>query len=69
MASFVLRLIRDETGQDLVEYALLTATIGFAGLAVFGVILDVISNTYGSQETAVNANWIPCPSPCASGGS
>ena len=46
MATFVLRLFRDEQGQDLIEYALLTAVIGFAGLAVFGVLLDVISNTY-----------------------
>ena len=59
MAVFVLRLFRDEQGQDLIEYALLTAFIGFAGLAVFGTVLGVISNTYGSQETAVNNNWVP----------
>ena len=59
MAAFVLRLVRDEQGQDLIEYALLTAVIGFAGLAVFGVLLNVISNSYGSQETAVNDRWVP----------
>jgi len=59
MATFVVRLFRDQQGQDLIEYALLTAVIGFAGLAVFGVLLDVISNTYGSQEAAVNNRWVP----------
>lgn len=67
MAAFVLRLFGDEQGQDLIEYALLTAVIGFAGVAVFGIILGVISNTYGSQETAVNDRWIP--SDPAAGGS
>ena len=67
MAAIVLRLFRDEQGQDLIEYALLTAVIGFAGLAVFGVLLNVISNIYGSQESAVNNRWIP--SDPGSGGS
>jgi Flp pilus assembly pilin Flp len=66
MAAFVLRLFRDEQGQDLVEYALLTAVIGFAGLAVFGILLNVISNSYGSQEAAVNNAWVP-PDPGAGG--
>ena len=67
MAVFVLRLFRDEQGQDLIEYALLTAVIGFAGLAVFATVLDVINNVYGSQETAVNDRWVP--SDPAGGGS
>lgn len=67
MPALVLRLFRDERAQDLIEYALLTAVIGFAGAAVFGVILGVISNTYGSQETAVNDRWVP--SDPAAGGS
>jgi len=59
MAPFVLRLLGDEQGQDLIEYALLTAVIGLAGVAVFGLLLGVISNTYGSQEGAVNDRWVP----------
>jgi Flp pilus assembly pilin Flp len=59
MAALVLRLFRDEQAQDLIEYALLTAVIGFAGVAVFGILLGVISNTYGSQEGAVNDRWVP----------
>lgn len=59
MAAFVLRLFRDEQAQDLIEYALLTTVIGFAGLALFSVLLDAISNTYGTQEGAVNDRWVP----------
>jgi len=59
MAAFVLRLFRDEQAQDLIEYALLTTVIGFAGLALFSVLLDAISNTYGIQEGAVNDRWVP----------
>ena len=67
MTAFVLRLFRDEQGQDLIEYALLTTFIAFAGLAVMDLLLGVISNTYGSQETAVNSIWVP--SDPAAGGS
>jgi len=59
MTALVLRLFHDEQGQDLIEYALLTTFIAFAGLAVFDLVLGVISNTYGSQETAVNGIWVP----------
>ena len=59
MATLFLRLFRDDRGQDLLEYALLTGVIGFAGLVVFDLLLGVIDNTYGSQETAVNGLWVP----------
>ena len=59
MLTFVLRLFRDEQGQDLIEYALLTTVIGFAGIAVFTLVLDAISNTYGTQEAAVNGLCVP----------
>jgi Flp pilus assembly pilin Flp len=59
MVALVLRLFRDEQGQDLIEYALLTAFIGFAGIAVFNLLLGVISNTYGYQEDAVNSLCVP----------
>ena len=31
-------LLEDERGQDLIEYALLSATIGLAGFAVFNTL-------------------------------
>ena len=62
MRRILLRLVRDERGQDLIEYALLTAFIAFAGLAVMGVLMDAINNTYGVQENAVYNLWEP-PAP------
>ena len=66
MTALVVRLFRDEQAADLIEYALLTGAIGFAGLAVFNLILGVMNNTYGSQETAINNRWIP-PDPGTGG--
>ena len=59
MTGFFFRIFRDEQGQDLVEYALLTAAIGLAGLAVFGVVLNVIRDSYIAQEGAMNSRWEP----------
>lgn len=59
MARLLLRLYRDSRGQDLIEYALLTTFIGFAGLFVVDVIMQAIGNTYVSQENAVDTIWVP----------
>ena len=59
MYRFVLRLFRDDRGQDLIEYALLTTFIAFAGLLVMDVIMWAIGNTYNSHESAVETIWIP----------
>ena len=59
MSRVLLRLYRDSRGQDLIEYALLTTFIGFAGLLVVDVILQAIGMTYTSQENAVESVWIP----------
>lgn len=44
----VTRLAREESGQDIVEYALLAALIGVASIATWQVVGDVIGDTYGS---------------------
>ncbi|MFB3855366.1 MAG: Flp family type IVb pilin [Vicinamibacterales bacterium] len=54
---------RDETGQDLVEYALLSAFIGLAGVGVFELISDGLAATYvswvGSPDSGVQSLWQP----------
>jgi Flp pilus assembly pilin Flp len=62
MRALARRLLRDDHGQDLVEYALLTAFIGFSALAAVSLILNAIGTTYGSQVTGVNGLW-DAPSP------
>jgi Flp pilus assembly pilin Flp len=64
MCATVVRLLRDTNGQDLVEYALLTALIGFAGLLALDLLLTAIGTTYGSNESAIDSLWQP-PAPGA----
>jgi Flp pilus assembly pilin Flp len=63
------RLAADESGQDLVEYALITSFIGVAGyLILLGLGVDIF-NTYDSwldPGTGVPSLWDP---PAPSGGS
>jgi Flp pilus assembly pilin Flp len=48
------RLIREDTGQDLVEYALLVAFFGVAFLAVWTGIADAVQASYGSTSATVS---------------
>jgi pilus assembly protein Flp/PilA len=41
-------LIRDESGQDLIEYALVVALIALAATAGMGVVAKSISNAFTS---------------------
>jgi Flp pilus assembly pilin Flp len=65
-ASAFRRFLLEERGQDLIEYALLTAVIGFAGLAVFDVLRAAIGTTYASWEASTNDLWQP-PDPIGAG--
>ena len=57
------RLIVDEDGQDLIEYALLTGAIGFAGVVGVSLIGAAINAVYSSWDTGVNSLWeTPDPS-------
>jgi Flp pilus assembly pilin Flp len=57
-------LFRDDRGQDLVEYALLSAAIGFAGIVTFEWLAAGIGAVYQQWGTNNNALW---ESPPASG--
>jgi Flp pilus assembly pilin Flp len=61
----VRRLVADEAGQDLIEYALLTTTIGFAGILAWSLVASAIGTTYGSWEASVDTLVVP---PAPSGG-
>jgi Flp pilus assembly pilin Flp len=51
------RFWRDEHGQDLVEYALLTALIGLVGLTVWSTIVSLIGARYTDYDTGVQGLW------------
>jgi Flp pilus assembly pilin Flp len=51
----------DEDGQDLIEYALLTALIAIAGILGFQAIGVAINASYISWDTANQTLWEPPP--------
>jgi Flp pilus assembly pilin Flp len=54
----------DRRGQDLVEYALLVATIGLATLAAGPAIQTALSAAYAAWNINIQDNWNP-PDPGA----
>jgi len=57
MATLLSRLIRDDRGQDIIEYALLTAGIGLAGIAVWPAITAAIGVTYEALDAGTQDIW------------
>jgi Flp pilus assembly pilin Flp len=48
-------LVAEDAGTDLVEYALLTAFLGFAGVAAFAAIRGLLGDAYaGYNASAVD---------------
>jgi Flp pilus assembly pilin Flp len=52
-----LHLIRDDHGQDLVEYALLVMFFGIAFAAVWTGIASAVQGSYGNTRTGVQSLW------------
>jgi len=57
MRALFSRLIADEDGQDLVEYALLTSFVAFASIAGLNAITSAVQAAYGIFENAMNSLW------------
>ena len=62
LPSVIVALLRDESGQDLIEYALLTAAVGVAGIATWPTIANSIGTAYRALNLNTQALWAP-PSP------
>ena len=61
IAARLWRLLRqDESGADLVEYALLAVIIGIAGILSFPWIVTKLSNNDPTSNTAIQTDWEPC---------
>ena len=50
---FLRRLLRDEGGQDVIEYALLGALIGIAAILTWRQIATTTGVVYGNADAAV----------------
>jgi Flp pilus assembly pilin Flp len=55
--AFLCRLVRDDAGQDQIEYALLTAAIALAGIAGFDAVRTALGSAYAHWQSGVNGLW------------
>jgi pilus assembly protein Flp/PilA len=67
MRTLVRRLVADEAGQDLVEYALLAAFIALASVAGINTLRASMHTAYTSWNTRTQNCW-QMPAPGAGGG-
>jgi Flp pilus assembly pilin Flp len=56
------RLAADERGQDLLEYALLSALVGIVAILTLNALGVTMGDVYSAWNTAVNNLW-EMPSP------
>jgi Flp pilus assembly pilin Flp len=61
VVSVLRRLVWDESGQDVVEYALLTAFFGLCALAAWTGIRDAVGLNYTGTTTGLSGLWDPPP--------
>jgi Flp pilus assembly pilin Flp len=61
------RLVADDEGQDLIEYAFLCVFVALATLAGWMAIRDAMTGAYGAMDTAEQNIWRapdpPAPAP------
>jgi pilus assembly protein Flp/PilA len=50
----LVNLVRDESGQDLIEYALVAALIALGSVAAMGTLSNSISTAMGTVGTTLN---------------
>ena len=59
MRTLLAKFVRNESGQDVIEYALLSAFIGLAAVAVFPLIQSGLNAAYMSWDGATQGLWEP----------
>ena len=63
MTGLIRRLIRSEQGQDVIEYSLLTAGLGLAGIASWPAVTQAVSLAYQRLDGKTQKLWeTPPPS-------
>lgn len=62
------RFRSDESGQDIVEYALLGALIGIASILTWQLLVVTVGNVYTAADTGVQATSACTPNPISAGG-
>jgi Flp pilus assembly pilin Flp len=54
-----IKFCREESGQDLIEYGLLTGIVTVSSIVIFGLIQGKMQSAYISWESTGQANWEP----------
>lgn len=62
------RFRSDESGQDIVEYALLGALVGVASILTWQLLVTTVGTVYSAADTGVQTTSGCTPDPIASGG-
>lgn len=55
------RFVLDDSGQDLIEYGLLTLIVTSALIAIFPTLQTSIQNAFTNWGVAINNDWVPNP--------
>jgi Flp pilus assembly pilin Flp len=55
------RFLREDSGQDLIEYGLLTGIVVAIGIVVFTTIQGKMGAAYQAWEGSAQSNWVPNP--------
>jgi Flp pilus assembly pilin Flp len=53
------RLLRETSGQDLIEFGLLASIIAIAGILLFPTIATKMGNAFVGWGQNVNNSWVP----------
>ena len=60
-AECVRRLFREDEGQDLIEYGILTGMVITIGIVIFTTISTKMGAAYDDWGTQIQDNWEPLP--------
>ena len=66
-ARMLVRLVREEEGQDLIEYALLGVLVGIVSIAALQLLVIAVFNTYTSADAGVQGVSACTPDPGGGG--
>jgi pilus assembly protein Flp/PilA len=56
MNQLLKNLMTDESGQDLIEYALVAALVGLGAVASLGLLKNSIANAFGTVGSNLNSS-------------
>ena len=59
LVTLVTALLRDERGDDLIEYALLAGLMGLVGVLTFNAVSGKMSNAYTAWNMNAQSQWVP----------